>query len=227
MIKDKENEKEVQRLKEIISEKLRHGFIYVCAVTREEREAEKAPSINFDDRERLDAITHIPAFLRVAFRLSNVRKWCGMDASDESSDKLILTALDALAKKGAARFISIGQIHDCRYEEIHFECESGRGWSNFAVTNLESKVERLYVDMPLKKSERVSGKGILDVKAAVEGIWEHSRKQLELKYGKPTDTDIERKLWRDEHDSKTQLGMALLANAKALKEKKNETTGKV
>ena len=38
---------------------------------------------------------------------------------------------------------------------------------------------------------------------------------------KPTDTDIERKLWRDEHDAKTELGVALLANAKALKEKKN------
>jgi len=218
---DKEDRQKIQRIKQIISEKLRHGFIYVCAVSREEREEEPAPNINFDDRERLDAITHIPAFLRVAFRLSNVRKWCGMDASDESSDKLILTALDALAKSGATRFISIGQIHDVRYDEIHFEVESGTGWSNFATTNRESKVERLYVDKPLRKSERACGKGILDVKAAVEGIWERSRKQLELKYGKATDTDIERKLWRDEHDAKTELGVALLANAKALKEKKN------
>ena len=218
---DKEDRQKIQRIKQIISEKLRHGFIYVCAVSREEREEEPAPNINFDDRERLDAITHIPAYLRVAFRLSHVRKWCGMNVNDESCDKLILTALDALAKSGATRFLSIGQIHDQRYDEIHFDCESGRGWSNFACTNLETKVERLYVDRPLTKAERVSGKGILDVKAAVEGIWERSRKQLELKYGKATDTDIEKKLWREKHDAETSLGMATLAIAKALKEKKN------
>ena len=216
---DKEDRQKIQRIKQIISEKLRHGFIYVCAVSREEREAEKAPNINFDDRERLDAITHIPAFLRVAFRLSNVRQWLGLDANDESCDKLILTALDALAKSGATRFISIGQIHDVRYDEIHFEVESGTGWSNFATTNRESKVERLYVDMPLRKHERVKGKGVLDVKAAVERIWADSRRKLELKYGKPTDTDIERKLWRDEHDSKTELGLAQITIAKELEKK--------
>jgi hypothetical protein len=45
---------------------------------------------------------------------------------------------------------------------------------------------------------------------------------LELKSGKPTDTDIERKLWRDEHDAKTQLGVAQIELAKALKDKENE-----
>ncbi len=99
--------------------------------------------------------------------------------------------------------------------------ESGTGWSNFATTNRESKVERLYVDMPLRKHERVKGKGILDVKAAVERIWADSRRKLELKYGKATDTDIEKKLWREKHDAETSLGMATLAIAKALKEKKN------
>lgn len=218
---DKEDRQKIQRIKQIISEKLRYGFIYVCAVTREEREAEKAPSINFDDRERLDAITHIPAFLRVAFRLSNVRKWCGMDASDESSDKQILTALDALAKRGAAQFISIGQIHDVRYDEIHFEVNSGTGWSNFATTGRKSEVTRLYVDMPLKKHERAEGKGILDVKAAVEGIWAESRRKLQLRYGKPIDPSIERQLDRDKLDAETELGVAQIELAKALKEKKN------
>jgi len=219
---DKEDRQKIQRIKQIISEKLRHGFIFLRVKSRKEEEEAPAPSINFDDRERLDAITQIPAFLRVAFRLSHVRKWCGKEVNDESSDKQILTALDALAKRGAAQFISIGQIHDVRYDEIHFEVNSGTGWSNFATTGRKSEVTRLYVDMPLKKHERAEGKGILDVKAAVEGIWERSRRMLELKYGKPTDTDIERKLWRDEHDAKTQLGVAQIELAKALKDKENE-----
>jgi len=150
-----------------------------------------------------------------------VRKWCGLDVNDESSDKLILTALDALAKSGATRFLSIGQIHDVRYDEIHFEVESGTGWSNFATTNRESEVMRLYVDRPLRKSERACGKGILDVKAAVEGIWERSRRMLELKYGTPTDTNIERQLDRDKLNAETELGVAQIKLAREL-EKKNE-----
>jgi hypothetical protein len=218
---DKEDRQKIQRIKQIISEKLRYGYRFEPVVSHKEREEEPAPNIDFNNPESRESITHIPAYLRVDFRLSNVRRWCGLDVNNESSDKLILTALDALAKSGAVRFLSIGQIHDQRYDEIHFSCESGRGWSNFACTNRVDTVQRLYVDRPLVKQERAKGKGILDVKTAVEGIWARSRKLLELKYGKPTDTDIEKKLWRDKHNAETELGMATLAIAKALKEKKN------
>ena len=193
----------------------------MALVSLKDRKEEPAPSIDFRNKEQRAAITQIPCLLRVAFNLSHVRRWCGLNVNDESSDKQILLALDALAKRGAVRFVSIGQIPNQKYDEVLFTCESGLGWSNFAYTNLETKVERLFVDRPLTKAERVSGKGILDVKAAVEKIWADSRHMLELKYGKATNTDIERKLWRDEHDAKTELGVALIESAKALKEKKN------
>lgn len=213
-------DEEVRRFKQCIIEKLRHGFIYVRVKSHKEESELPAPNIDFGSKEQREAITRLEAYLKVAFNLTHVRMWCGKDKNDESTDKLILRALDDLAKAGKACILDIKQIHDARYElELHFECESGTGWSNFACVGRKSAVERLYVDKPLRKKERADGRGILDVLKTVELLQADTQRKLQLRYGKPVDLNIERQLDKEEYDAKVELGVAQIKLARALEKK--------
>jgi C-terminal processing protease CtpA/Prc len=210
---------EVQKIEKIILEKLRFNYRFESAISRREREDAPAPNINFDDKGRREEIAQIPAFLRTYFCMTDIREWLGKDVRDETSDKLIYGVLNALAKCGKVIFLQINHILDARYDEFQFYVEVGLGWSAFAITDNKSEVMRFYQDAPLTKSEIAEGKGILDVEKAVEVAFQRLKKSMEMKFGKPVDLNIERQLNKDEHDAKTEIGLATLEIAKALKDK--------
>lgn len=207
---------EIQKIEAIILEKLRFNYSFSCAVSRKERDAEPAPNLNWNDRKRCEDIAKIPAFLRTYFTLSEIREWLGKNVRDETSDKLIYECLDGLAKRGKVIFLQVNHLWDARFDNFQFYTEVGLGWSSFAVVDNKTQVTRFYQDTPLSKNEFTEGKGILEIKKAVEAAFKLQRKSMELRFGTPPDLNIERKLWRDEHDSKTQIGAAQIAIAKAL-----------
>ncbi len=207
---------EIQKIEGIILEKLRYNYRYECAVSRKERDAEKAPNINWSDRQRCEELARIPAFLCTYFTLSEIREWLGKDKGDESSDKLIYSVLDGLAKSGKLIFLEVNHLEDARFDEFQFYTEVGLGWSNFTITDNKCEVLRFYQDVPLKKKELTEGKGILNVQTAVDEAFKRQRKLLENQYGIPINLNIERELDRDEHNARTELGLATLKIARHL-----------
>ncbi len=217
---EREKVQSVRDYRLTIIEKLRDGYIFLPAKSQRERQEEKAPNIDFGSKEQRESITRNPAYLRVAFRLSQIREWVGLEANDETRDVQILQALDILAKEGRARFISIVQKHDVKFElEAHFEVNSGEGWSNFACTGRKSEVLRFYVDKPLTKAERVAYEDILDVSKHIELLKADTERRRRLRFGFPIDPSIERRLDREKLDAETELGRATIQLAKSMKDK--------
>lgn len=207
---------EIQKIEEVILDKLKYNYRYECAVSRKERDASPAPNLNWSDRQRCEELAKIPSFLRTYFTLSEIREWLNKNVRDETSDKLIYSVLDSLAKSGKLIFLEVNHLEDARYDNFQFYVEVGLGWSSFAVVDNKCEVLRFYQDAPLSKNELTEGKGILNVQKAVDEAFKHQRKMLEMKYGKPINLNIERQLDRDEHNAKTELGLATLKIARHL-----------
>lgn len=208
---------EIQSIKSVILNRLKYEFDYIRddGLSREERESEPAPNINWSDRKRCEAIAKIPCVLWKRFKLSDVREWT---ERPENDDKLIIEALDEIAKSGRVMFLSIQYLRRMRERDILFHVQVGTGWSTFRCTDNREGVERLYADKPLKKSEM--DEAILEVKKGVESIYEAQRKQLEARYGK-MDLTIEKKLYHEDLLAEAEVANAQIKIARVL-EKKSE-----
>ena len=204
-------DEEIQNIEKIILTKFKEEFEYVRETPAEKAE-EKAPSIDFRDKAQRDAITQIKAVLWKTFKLSDVYEWID---GGESHNVQILEALDKIAKLRHARFLQIQFLRSMDAGDILFHVEVGKGWSNFAQTDNRSGVDRFYMAHPVGR-----GTGIMEVKKVIKQIWDGQEEQRETTFGK-VDLNIEKQLWKDEHDGRTEIGAAQIKIARHLEKKES------